>query len=71
MHNDAKRGSSALKINRQAQVVPELVADMAKLDAQLVALTAVVRDKGSVSRLISKGAARDFRINVVSTALHW
>jgi hypothetical protein len=65
MHNDSKRGSSAMKINRQAQVVPELVADIAKLDAQLVALTAVVRDKSSVSRLISKGAARDFKINLV------
>ena len=53
-----------MKLNRQAQVVPELVGDIAKLDAQLVALTSVVRDKSSVSRLISKGAARDFKINV-------
>jgi hypothetical protein len=66
MYNDGKRGSSSVKLNRQAQVVPELVSEIAKLDAQLVALTGIVRDKSAVSRLISKVAARDFKINLVS-----
>jgi hypothetical protein len=66
----ANGNGSILKINRQAKVVPELIFNMEQLDVQLIKLSAVVRivDKNSITRLIKRTAARDFRIKFTVSA---
>ena len=67
IHNtEGGKGKTMVKINRQAKVVPDLIFNMEQLDVQLIKLSSIVRlvDKKSVTKLIKRTAARDFKITI-------